>query len=488
MRHYRSRGRVIILILLSAALLPLTAQDGPDTPGSINAQGSRKAEDGAVVGTSRLNSLQPAEAASFFDTAVPLLMDKSAIAGTTVSVVKDGSIILQKGYGYAQVETGEPVQPDRTLFRIGSVTKLFIWTAVMQLIENGKLSLDDPIDTRIDFTIPNPWDTPITIRQLMTHTAGFEDQGFGMWAADSESLIPSAEWIQKHIPTVVRQPGSEAAYSNYGAALAAYIVELASGLDFNTYIEQHMFLPLGMQHTTNRQPLPEHLEADMSDGYIRQNGKYIAQPFELLNLSPAGAASSTAADMALFMLDMLNDESRLLSRETRTLMHQQAFLHDPRLENGMALGFYETAEQGIRILGHGGDTLLFHSRLALFPEYDLGIFVSTNSAGGSELGTELISAFLDRFTPTDRLMPTDRSATTELTAERESESGSGSGDGIDISKAAGEYRMNRMSYTTPEKLYQTLAGLTLSAGPDGTVLINGYKGPEMYLPLNASHF
>lgn len=226
----------------------------------------------------------------------------------------------------------------------------------------------------------------------------------------------------------------------------------------------------------------------MSGGYRWQDGRFVPLPFEFLNLAPAGAASSTAADMALFMLDMLSDESRLLSGDTKELMQRQAFLHDPRLVNGMALGFYETTEQGIRIIGHGGDTLLFHSRLALFPAYDLGICISTNSEGGSEVGSEVVSSLLDHFVPMpvkdERQLPVSDDLQRDV-SERNSGELSG---GLNLSQMTGEYRMSRMSYTTPEKFYQMLAGITLSAGGDGSLVLNGYKGAERYLPLGEGVF
>ncbi|HEX2993227.1 MAG TPA: serine hydrolase, partial [Anaerolineales bacterium] len=208
-----------------------------------------------------------AEMEAFLDGVIDSQMKENHVPGAVVTVVKDGVVFLSKGYGYADLETRVPVDPERTLFRPGSVSKLFIWTAVMQLVEQGKLDLNADINHYLDFTIPNTFSEPITLRHVLTHTSGFEEVNQDLVALHPEGMLALGEYLAKNLPARVFPPGSVMAYSNYGASLTAYIVERVSGLSFDTYVEQNIFVPLGMDHSTFRQPLPESLSTEMASGY-----------------------------------------------------------------------------------------------------------------------------------------------------------------------------------------------------------------------------
>lgn len=347
----------------------------------------------------------PAELEAFLDGLMTAQMEASHIAGATLVVVKDGEIFFTKGYGYADVEKKNPVSPDETLFRPGSVSKLFTWTAVMQLYEQGKLDLDANINSYLkDFQIPDSFDEPITLKHLFAHTPGFEDIIGGMAARTPEDLTSLSDFIKEHMPERIFPPGKYTAYSNYGAALAGYIVELVSGMSFEDYIEEFIYASLGMEKSTFRQPLPAHLADFMSNGYSYVDGAFKAQEFELIKgMSPAGSMSSTAVDMAKFMIAHLQDgrygENRILKQETAQLMHTLLFSHDPRVP-GIAYGFWEQRLNDLRIIGHAGDTLAFHSLLALIPEHNIGFFVSYNSTGASGFTRDqLFQAFLNRYFP-----------------------------------------------------------------------------------------
>lgn len=347
----------------------------------------------------------PAELEAFLDGLMTAQMEASHIAGATLVVVKDGEIFFTKGYGYADVEKKNPVSPDETLFRPGSVSKLFTWTAVMQLYEQGKLDLDANINSYLkDFQIPDSFDEPITLKHLFTHTPGFEDIIVGMAARTPEDLTSLSDFIKENMPERIFPPGKYTAYSNYGAALAGYIVELVSGMSFEDYIEEFIYASLGMEKSTFRQPLPAHLADFMSNGYSYVDGAFKAQEFELINgMSPAGSMSTTAVDMAKFMIAHLQDgrygENRILTQETAQLMHTLLFSHDPRVP-GNAYGFWEQRLNDLRIIGHAGDTLAFHSLLALIPEQNIGFFVSYNSIGASGFTRDqLFQAFLNRYFP-----------------------------------------------------------------------------------------
>ena len=148
----------------------------------------------------------PAEMEAFLDELMAKDMEENHIAGAAVSVVKDGKLFFAKGYGYADVENKVPVDPEQTAFAIGSVGKLFTWTAVMQLVEQGKLDRDADVNTYLDFRIPDTYPEPITLKHLLTHTAGFEDLWFEVFAWDADGLMPVGEWLATHIPARCVRP------------------------------------------------------------------------------------------------------------------------------------------------------------------------------------------------------------------------------------------------------------------------------------------
>src|SRR5262249_35419057 len=307
--------------------------------------------------------LTPSDIDAFLDGIVPLQLKQNDIAGATVAVVRDGKLLLAKGYGFADAEKKKPVSASETLFRCGSISKLFTWTGVMQLFEQGKLDLDRDINDYLDFRIPDAFGKPITLKDIMTHTPGFEEQIKDLFALDGTSP-DLGKYLADHIPARIFPPGTTPAYSNYGAALAGYIVQRTSGLPFDQYIQEAIFTPLGMEHSSFDQPLPPQLAPFMSSGY--QSGSDGAKPFETVSPFPAGSLSSAATDIARFMIAHLQDGqyegSRILRPETARLMHSRLFGLDPAA-NGMAYGFYEESRNGHRIIGHGGDTVYFHSDL-----------------------------------------------------------------------------------------------------------------------------
>ncbi|MGE5776114.1 MAG: serine hydrolase domain-containing protein, partial [Chloroflexota bacterium] len=209
----------------------------------------------------------PMELEAFMDGVMAAKMSENHIPGAVVVVVKDGEVLLSKGYGYADLETRTPVDPEKTLFRPGSVSKLFVWTSVMQLVEQGKLDLNADVNDYLDFTIPDTYPEPITLKTLMTHTPGFEDKGEDLFVIKPENVISLEAYLKKNIPARVFAPGTIGAYSNYGTALASYIVERVSEMPFYEYVETNIFSPLEMTHATFRQPLPTDLAEDMSSGY-----------------------------------------------------------------------------------------------------------------------------------------------------------------------------------------------------------------------------
>lgn len=401
----------------------------------------------------------PTELEAFLDGIMAAHMETNHIPGAVVAVVKDGQLLFTKGYGYADLEQNIPVDPEKTLFRPGSVSKLFVWTAVMQLVEQGKLSLDTDINNYLDFTIPATYPEPITLNHLMAHTPGFEDISQDLFKLHPEELHPLDDYLKTHIPARVFPPGEIGAYSNYGTALAGYIVERVSGLAFADYVEQAIFAPLGMERSTFHQPLPEGLASDMSNGYNYINGAYVQGGFEFIQAYPAGSLSATAVDLAQFMIAHLQNgrygDAQILQEVTAQQMHQQLFTHDPRLD-GMAYGFFENTVNGQRIISHGGDTILFHTGLFLIPEQNVGVYISTNSTGGALAGEAVIKAFLDRY------YPVEASATPQPPADFAER----------MAPYLGEYMLARSNFTTFEKIIALTNPINVTLNDEGYLVVS----------------
>lgn len=380
----------------------------------------------------------PAELESFFDGAVEALLKSNKVPGATISVVKDGEVFFAKGYGYADVEKRIPVDPKRTMFRIASVSKLFAWTGVMQLAEQGKVDLDEDINAYLDFEIPQTFPEPITLKHLLSHTAGFEDRYRGLFGDGIEDLLPLREIVANNIPARVLPPGRESAYSNYGAALAGYIVERVSGLPFEQYVEDHIYAPLGMTHSTFRQPVPSELASDMATGHTYVNGAFEGREFEYDPAVADGAMSTSAVDMAHFMIAHLQNgrfcDHRILQEATAIQMHSRLFAHHPRVP-GMAYGFYEVDFNGQRGIGHGGDIFYFHTDLLLLLKHNVGLFVSFNSDSSSPARNQIVDLFLDRYYPAISLTPVEPATDFAWRSSR----------------YTGYYRPNRYAYESLEK-------------------------------------
>jgi CubicO group peptidase (beta-lactamase class C family) len=414
------------------------------------------------------HELSANDVGAFFDGLIPQQLAQNDIAGAVVIVVKDGTPVFARGYGYADLAKKTPISPDGTLFRTGSTGKLFTWTAVMQLVEQGKLDLDHDVNEYLDFKLPATWPKPVTLRNLMTHTGGFEETVEDLFYPDAAHIKPLGEYLRTHIPGRIFPPGTTPAYSNYGAALAGYIVQRVSGEPYAEYIENHVFRPLGMAHSTFRQPLPPALEPLMSKGYAVASSP--PGPFELISVAPAGAAANTAADLARFMMAQLQggqlDGAQILRSETVQLMQSRQFVNLPDM-NAMALGFYEESRNGHRIIGHGGDTLYFHGDLHLVPDANLGFYIGYNSAGRGEEGFEgprvvAWHAFLDRYFPY------------EVPAVAPPASAS-----YDAAQVGGRYLVSRRGETTIVAGLWTLLPILepkVFANSDGTISVTGFKG------------
>ncbi len=437
---------IIVIPLLTFIPLPTDAQTGYGlTP---------------IASTENAGPVDPGELGSYLDSVFNQQIEQNQIVGITVAAVKDGQVIFQRGYGKADLVEKVPVDPTKTIFRIGSVTKVFTWIAVLQLYEQGKLNLDTDINTYLDFHIPDTFLEPITMKHLMSHTAGFEDRKFEMAVTSPEQLLSLGRYLADHIPTRVRSVGQVSAYSNYGADLAGYIVERISGIPYSNYVEANIFKPLGMGQTTAVEPLPADLRPNMSQGYRLIKGTIQPGFFELLSTQPSGAISSTASDMARFMMACL--DGKLFAKEsTQQLMLSRLWSHSPEF-TGLTYGFWELNTHGQRILYHPGDTLQFHSFLMLIPDQNLGFFVSYNTQSAENLWDKTMLDFMQHF------YPKGSNTSASIFSSK-----------AQLNKFAGTYHISRSSYTTIEKVGDLLdEWLVVKASSNGILWFGSPLQPE----------
>lgn len=398
---------------------------------------------------------------AFVDDVMADHFDRFDLAGAVVTVVGDGEILMSKGYGHADLATDIPVEAETTLFPTASVAKLFTWTAVMQLVEEGRIDLDaDVNDYLTSFQIPDTFTEPVRVWHLLSHTAGFEDKPqVGAFSRSSENLPDLETALIDFMPDRVWEPGLYTAYSNYGSALAGHLVAEVSGMAWDEYVEENIFGPLGMTRSSASQPIPGALDADVTKVYVAGEEGLVEAMFEYSLLAPAGGTVTTGADMGRFMLAHLEGgqfgNGRLLDEATIDQMHSQLFTHDQRLP-GNAHGFWESDENGHHVISHPGDLNTAHALLALIPEQDLGFYVSYNShEDATEARNELWEAFVDYALP-----PAESQAGGDVAA-------SGSDDSID--HLAGSYGVNRVSTSTLSKLLKLLSVMTVT-NDDGTLV------------------
>jgi len=399
-----TRLRTLVLLLALCILLPALALP-PQVPvpvksaAPVTAAGSQPS---SLPSPPSTHALEKADLEAFFDGLVPLQMERSDVAGATVLVMKDGKELLKKGYGYSDITKKSPVDPDTSMFRLASISKLFTWVSVMQLSEQGKLDIDADVNKYLDFEIAPAFGKPITLRNLMTHTGGFEEVVRDIIFVDPKKAHSLRDFMMQNQPRRMYPPGEIPAYSNYGVGLAGYIVERVSAEPFEQYVSEHIFLPLGMKHSSFNEPMTAELAPYVSDGY-RATTEKPAIGFEVFNPAPAGGVSSAAGDMEKFALALLNggelDGHRILKTETRDAMWTRQFGTSDSLPS-ICMGFYQTWRNNLRFIGHDGDLVAFHSMFLMEPSQQLVIFVSYNSAGSAARNrAELLHGFVDRYFP-----------------------------------------------------------------------------------------
>ncbi len=407
------------------------------------------------------HKLETADLEAFFDGILPLQLERGDIAGATVLVMKDGQILLEKGYGYSDLKSKKPIDPANTMFRLASISKLFTWISVMQLAEQGKLNIDADVNQYLDFRIAPAFDKPITLRNLMTHTGGFEEESRDVIVTDPKHSPTLREFVIQNQPRRMYPPGEIPAYSNYGVGLAGYIVQRVSGQPFESYVAEHIFQPLGMTHSSFSQPLPDALKPFVSEGY---DSSTLKPPigFELFHPMPAGGLASTASDMGRFGQALLNggelDGHRILQPDTLKAMWTRQFAASNQMP-AMCMGFYQVWRNQLRFVGHGGDLVAFHSMFLVEPTEKLVLFISYNSAGGErKTRPEWLRGFADRYYPQPP-EPALRKATAS-----------------EMKPYVGTYQTTRRADSTKMKLGDLLDYVHASAdSKDGVLKFDGLK-------------
>src|SRR5262245_27657641 len=325
--------------------------------------------------------LTAANLAGIVDPLMSNWIDKRKGPGAVVVVVKRDALVFAKGYGFSDIAARRPFTADATLVRPGSISKLFTAIAVMQLVDAGRLELDRDVNGYIDFPVPVPQaGVPVTLRRLLTHRAGFEEHVKGLFSRDREPE-PLGRWLARNLPQRLFPKGDVEAYSNYGVALAGYIVERASGEPFASYVQRHILHPLDMRRSTFHQPVPDALAPLMAKGYRAANSPPLPF-FETIAMAPSGALSATGVDMGRFMRALLGggalDGVRMLPEASLEAMMAPS---NPTGAGYLGLVFFATKVAGQDAIGHDGATMTFFSSLTLFPKHGVGIFVSRDGVG-----------------------------------------------------------------------------------------------------------
>lgn len=418
---------------------------------------------------------------AFMDGAVRAQMDAQMIPGLAIAVTHGDRVVFLKGYGYADIERKIPVDPGKHLFRIASVSKPFTWMSLIQLAERGKLKLDADVNDYLNFKIADTFpEKPVRIRNLITHTTGFEAVNIGSSSRTEEDKKTLENALKLLQPARVAPPGVRTNYSNYGAALGGYIIERVSGRPLPDYLEEEIFSPLGMTRTTIRQPPADALAGNLAAGYTVENGAVQPGSYSYLNLYPDGAVQTTAKDMARFAIAHLNPQKYddVLSAEGFSAMHDVQFSNIPQVA-GMTLGFEQKIWNGMTAFGHGGDMEYFSSRLLMFPEKQLSIFIAMNTDHAGAARDHIVSALLDRYfeEPRENYMFSDAAV-------------------INASDDfAPSYVSSRRNHTTIEKIFwPLLTGVSISRRSDDVLDVSFFgeahpfsrESEGVYIPSGAT--
>ena len=451
------RAMALVVVALLASLSLLTACGSTSSSSSLPPREPPSGE----------HQLTAEDVNAWLDGKLPDALKNGDIPGAVVSVVKDGQVVTTRGYGWADTGAsgGNPVavDPQTSLFRVASVSKIPTSIAVMQLVEQGKVDLDADISAYLDFEIERRFDEPLTLRHLLTHSAGFDES---LRLAQNETDLE--DYVKNQAPAQVFAPGTTPGYSNYGMALVGYIVQRISGQPFETYVREHVLEPAGMTSSTYEQPLPEGMAGLLGSGYTSTGEEVL---FLRMGAFPAGSLTVSAPDFAAFMNAQLSRSPGLLREETWERAWSpglgKAKLGNRAKAGEMGLGYFELSRHGRRIVEHSGDLPGWHSKFELYPEEKTGIFISYNGDGNdsdssNNLREDLAQGFADRYFPADAVKA------------------SGGKDSADRARqVAGSYVVSRSFWATfPTAWVPVLGSATIEHAGDGKLIFNGDLVPN----------
>ncbi|MFX0065264.1 MAG: serine hydrolase domain-containing protein [Candidatus Hermodarchaeota archaeon] len=396
-----------IVVLLISSFLLLNSVLSPSVTSSVGLTSiispSEKPE---VINTNTPIQLNETDLTMFLDETIPSYMDENHVAGITISVVKESDLLFAKGYGYADITQEILVTANGTLFGIASISKTFTATAVMKLVENGILDLNEDINNYLEsFQVPvMQGANPITLAHLLSHTAGFEESLENIFYSDYASLPSMGPFLRDYLPARVHPPGYIQSYSNLGSGLAGLIVQEVTDIPFGQYVEDQILKPLGMNSTTAYQELPSLLESKHSKGYTYLGGEFITKPHYYCAVPPCGGMSATSRDIANFMIMYLNEGSykgeQFLEEDTVLQMQAEQFVGHP--STWIGYGFYSRKLNNQTLVGHTGGMPTFSSIMALLPEHEVGIFISINTDTGSY--GDILTEIMDRYYPNPTIL------------------------------------------------------------------------------------
>ena len=344
-------------------------------------------------------SVDPVALAAFVDSFMTARMVSDRIPGAGFVFVQNGRVLMIRGYGLANAAQQRPVLPESTIWRVGSISKVFTATAVMQLVDRGAVKLDAPIDSYVRrVAIPRTYPDPVTVRQLLNHTAGFDEVRPGTQAQTRDGLLPLDRFLTDRLVRV-RPPGRTTAYSTYGITLAGEMIEEVSGVTYENFLQRNIWEPLGMRRSGI--DVPSTLQGDVAMGYEISGDSLVSQPWEWYHTAPASSINATVADMGHFLIAHLPRAgpaaARVLSDSALTEMHRQQITMHSSIP-GYALGFNEDHVGDLRVLEHGGNMAGFSALMVLIPRENAGFFV-VNHFEGSRLRDDLKWLLLERFFP-----------------------------------------------------------------------------------------
>lgn len=329
----------------------------------LSARTPGKAQAEPVLASTLGSKAPDSEISAFFDKFFVDAMRRHGVPGGALIVVREGRPILAKSYGYADLSSRRPVDLERTLFRQASVSKVLVWLTIIQLVEEGRIDLDRDLNAYLDFRIPDAFGRPITMRHLMTHSAGFADRMWGVLEPDTRT--PLWRLVRENVPERVHPPGKVISYSNYGAALAAHVVERVTGRRFEQVVAERVFDPIGMTRSTFAQPVPHSLRPLLASTY--PPGRWTPAKFQTAAAAPAGALTASAGDMGRLLIPLLNGGQGLRGQVARSaslklmLSVQQPLVAGT--QHGFGLGLLTGDYNGVRYAGHGGSITRRQRRL-----------------------------------------------------------------------------------------------------------------------------